>query len=94
MKTTYRAYREGLSITAMYSPDSEADARAKGLIAPDAEFLWSIEADTPEEAMSVYHLRMGFEPFVPSGDPEPCPKCGAWFYPDGSGYCWHCGKIC
>ncbi len=94
MRTTYRAFREGPSTTALYSAESEADARAKGLLAPHAELLWSIEADTPEEACSVYHLRMGFEPYVPMGRPELCPNCKAWFYPEGSGVCWRCGKVC
>jgi|GEM_PF-3504873 len=94
MKTTYRAYRESPSITALHSVESEVEARSKGLLAPEAELLWSIETDTPEEATAIYHLRMGFEPFEPIGRPEPCPKCSAWFYPEASGVCWRCGKIC
>lgn len=91
---TYRAYREAPGITALYSAESEAEARAKGLLKADAEFLWSIQAGTPEEAAAIYHLRMGFEPFVPVRPPAPCPGCSAWFHPDGSGVCWRCGRIC
>jgi hypothetical protein len=80
--------------TALYSEASEADCRAKGLIPDDAELLWEIEAATLEEARAIYHLRMGFEPYVPMGEWEPCPKCGAVFYPEGSGQCWRCGPIC
>jgi hypothetical protein len=56
--------------------------------------LFEVHASTWEEAMSIYHLRMGWEPYVPGGEPEPCPRCEAFFYPDGSGECWRCGKIC
>ena len=56
--------------------------------------LFDLEANTFEEALAVYHLRMGWEPFKPMGLAKACPKCGAWFYPEGSGECWHCGKIC
>jgi hypothetical protein len=56
--------------------------------------LWRIEAATPEEALAIHHLRLGFEPYKPMGEPAPCPKCGAIFYPEGSGECWRCGKIC
>lgn len=56
--------------------------------------LYELEAATAEEANSIHNLRMGFGPYTPMGEPEPCPKCGAWFYPKGSGQCWHCGPIC
>jgi len=94
MKTTYRAYRESDISTSLYSRESEQDARSKGLLSSDAELLWEIEAHTQEEAAAIYNLRMGFEPYVPTGAPRPCPKCGAWFYPEGSGECWRCGRIC
>jgi hypothetical protein len=56
--------------------------------------LFEVSAATGEEAMSIYNLRMGWEPYKPMGEPKNCPKCGGWFYPEGSGECWHCGKIC
>ena len=56
--------------------------------------LFEIEAATSEEASSIYNLRMGFGPYKPMGEPKPCPKCAAWFYPSGSGECWRCGPIC
>ena len=58
------------------------------------EFLFEIEAATGEEAAAIYNLRMGFGVYEPMGEPESCPKCGSWFYPQGSGECWKCGKIC
>ena len=94
MKTKYRAYREAPAITSLYSETSESNARAAGQLPMDAELLWEIEVDTREEAEAIYHLRMGFEAFVPWGEQQPCPKCAAVFYADGSGECWRCGKIC
>ncbi len=94
MKTRYRAYREGPMKTGLYSEASEAQCRAKGLLPENAELLWEIEVDTVEEASAIYHLRMGFEPFVPQGEWQPCPNCAAVFYPEGSGQCWRCGQIC
>lgn len=94
MKTTFRAFRDAPSQTCLVSDESERQLRSKGLLPADAELLWEIEADTVEEASAIYHLRMGFEPFQPQGDWAPCPKCGAVFYPEGSGQCWRCGPIC
>ncbi len=95
MGVIYRAYRDEIfGYTALFTVESEAKERSQGLLSPNAEFLWSIEADTLEEASAIYNLRMGFEPYVPMGDPAQCPKCGAWFYPEGSGECWRCGRIC
>lgn len=93
MRRRYRAYREP-KCTTLHTEASEDQARRKGLLSDDAELLWEIEADTQEEAMSIYHLRMGFEPYQPMGYWEPCPKCGAVYYPEGSGECWRCGPIC
>ena len=60
----------------------------------DAKILFSLEASTHEEAMSIYHLRMGFEPYKPLGESAKCPnECGASYYPLGSGECPFCGLI-
>ena len=56
------------------------------------ELLYIIEAATWEEAMSIHHLRMGWEPYDPGGKAQKCPNCGAFFYPEGSGLCWSCGN--
>jgi len=90
----YRAFRASPSHTVMYTAPGEARARSTGQLTASAEFLWEIEAATLEEANAIYHLRMGFEPFIPNGNPEQCPNCAAWFYPEGSGECWRCGKLC
>lgn len=56
--------------------------------------LFSIDADSYEEAMAVYYVRMGFDPYKPQGKPVECPnECGAHYYPEGSGECPICGSI-
>jgi hypothetical protein len=93
MKTRYRCFQES-SGTSLLPASAEAETRDKGLLQPDAELLWEIEADTWEEAMAIRNLRMGFGPYVPVGEAQPCPKCSAAFYPEGSGQCWRCGPVC
>jgi len=89
----FRAFHEpGPRSFSLYSTQSEEHARASGLLAPDAQLAWEIEAETWEEAMAIHHLRAGFEPYVPAGAPFACPSCGAWTYPAGSGECWKCGS--
>jgi hypothetical protein len=61
---------------------------------PDCdEMKFRIQACTWEEAMAIYHLRVGIEPYKPAGEPGRCPKCGSIYYPEGSGECWSCGEI-
>jgi len=94
VKRRYRAIREkGDYNLGLYTDESEADLRLKGLLTNDAELIWEIEAYTDEEAMAIYNLRMGFGPYEPMGHWQPCPKCGAPFYPFGSSECWRCGPI-
>lgn len=52
--------------------------------------LWRIEVGSFEEAMAVYNIRRGFAPYDPGCEPEPCPNCGATYYPGGSAQCWKC----
>lgn len=54
------------------------------------DFYFKFEANSWEEAMAIYHLRQGWEPYKPNGNPAPCPSCGAVYYPEGSGQCWRC----
>jgi hypothetical protein len=64
---------------------------ANGKPLPDCdELIWRIEAGNWEEAMAIYHLRQGWEPYQPALPAESCPKCNALFYPHGSGQCWQC----
>lgn len=89
----YSAYMDITSTANLYSQDDETVARAAGKIACDAIPLWEIEVDTPEEAMTIFRLRMGLEPYTPKGESAHCPKCGAVYYPEDSGICWRCGPV-
>lgn len=93
MRQRFEAYSASDGII-FASVESIEDQRAKGLLEREAQLLYVLEADTWEEALSIHNLRMGWGPYNPMSDPEPCPKCGAWFYPKGSGQCWRCGDIC
>lgn len=56
-------------------------------------FQYELEAATWEEAMAVYHIRMGWEPYKPGCEPEMCPvhkSLDIVYYPEGSGQCWKC----
>ena len=68
--------------------------KEKGLIANNAFLEYAIEADTYEEACAIHNLRQGWGVYKPMGEPQNCPKCNSWFYPEGSGECWQCGRIC
>lgn len=58
-----------------------------------AEILFEIHAATAEEAAAICNLRLGFGPYEPIGEPERCPHCEFWYYPQGSAECWQCGKV-
>src|SRR5689334_30513 len=64
--------------------------RREGTLGPRAVLLYSFEAATHEEAQAIHSLRMGWGPYRPEGEPKPCPTCGAFYYPEGSGECWRC----
>jgi hypothetical protein len=94
MKKAYEGWASKGSVTFTLA-QSIPDLRQRGLLEADAKFLHRIEADTFEEALAVHHLRIGREPYRPMGKPAQCPNgCGAYFYPEGSGECPNCGKIC
>lgn len=74
-----------------------SENREQVLANPAVKFvklLYEFEAATGEEASAIHNLRMGFGAYTPNGEPEECPKCCAWFYPQGSGQCWRCGQVC
>ena len=69
-------------------------SKEKGLLSESAKFLFKFEAATPEEANAIFHLRMGFEPYKPIGEPKVCPNCcGSHYFPEGSSVCPICGEI-
>ena len=93
MKRTYEAWQDPDGLATTFTPrENIQELRDKNLLAPNATLLFSVDADTFEEAMAIFHLRMGYEPFSPIGESSPCPKCGAQLYASGSGECWRCGE--
>ena len=96
MRKLYEAWGEESDGSIAFAPAERIDEhRAQGLIAEGAKLLHRVEADTWEEAMAVHYIKMGWSPYVPEGEPQACPRgCGALFYPEGSGECPNCGRIC
>lgn len=101
MRNVYEAWAERDARTGVWGTmtfgtiENIQDHRTKGLLAPTAELRHRVEVDTFEEALAVHYIKMGWSPFQPTGKPTPCPNsCGAFFYPEGSGECPNCGKIC
>jgi hypothetical protein len=81
--------------TTMASAEGIREQLDKGLLRRDAQLLFRIDADTPEEAHAVLNIKMGWGSYEPTGKAVLCPNsCGALFYPESSGECPNCGKIC
>ena len=77
------------------SSESIKVARENGSLSEVAVLLHSITSDTYENAAIKHHELMGWGPYRPMGVATPCPNdCGADFYPEGSGECPNCGKVC
>ena len=75
------------------TPENIERLRADGILG-DATLLRTISARTWEEAMRIHHEAMGWAPYRPVGEPQPCPgACGALYYPEGSGECPECGPV-
>ena len=90
--TIYEGWRDpGDNSVMLTTAEEAAAARVRGLISPAATLAWRFEAATWEEANAVHALRMGWEPYRPVGNPAPCPRCGATYYPEASAQCWRCG---
>jgi len=48
-----------------------------------------------EEVQTLHYLKMDWGEYKTEGEAKECPNgCGALFYPEGSGECRNCGKIC
>ena len=92
VRRRYECWKDADAVT-FTTNENATESRQQGLIPQDAVMEYAIEADTFEEACAIHNLRQGFGAYKPMGEPQPCPKCNAWFYPQGSGECWRCGKI-
>ncbi len=94
MKKFYEAWQDETSIGFSLSENIQRD-KTNGIMSENAKLLHTVEADTWEEAMAVHYQKMGWSPYSPEGEAESCPNnCGATFYPEGSGECPNCGRIC
>ena len=91
-KRVFEAWQDAEGDVVFASATSIAEQRSNGLLPASAAMLYTVKADTWEEAMAVHHLRMGYRPYRPLGEPAPCPHCQALVYIDGSGECWRCGQ--
>jgi|AntRauTorcE11898_2_1112593.scaffolds.fasta_scaffold16118_1 hypothetical protein len=90
----YEAWMDDESVT-FATQEAIKFQKENNLLSGHLEFLHVIEADTHEEALAVHHIKMGWEPYKPVGEPKLCPNdCGFYFYPKGSSECPRCGKIC
>lgn len=67
--STYEAWREPGCLS--FGPqEALARDRASGFISAGAQKIWTVEADSWEEAMTKYHEHMDWEPYVPMEDPD------------------------
>jgi len=94
LKKFYEAWQDENSISF-----TEAEGikwqKSQGMLSNNAKLLHSVEADTWEEAMTAHYQKMSWSPYKPEGEAKDYPNnCGAMFYPEGSGECANCGKIC
>ncbi len=90
----YEAWRDADGSISFGPAEATDSLRSKGLIGDAAKLLHRITATTWEEAMTIHHSKMEWEPYKPTGDPKRCPnECGADYYPAGSGDCPNCGNI-
>ena len=94
MKFTFEAWVDDESVT-FAKPDAIEYQKLNNMLGNNLKLLHVVEADTPEEAMAVHHIKMGWDPYSPAGEAQLCPKgCDSYFYPEGSGVCPKCGEIC
>tara|TARA_R110002096_G_scaffold309403_4_gene503992 strand:+ start:18872 stop:19162 length:291 start_codon:yes stop_codon:yes gene_type:complete len=95
MKKTYSAWaRKGKKEAHCFKQGEGPTQFGNGEYDKDCEVrLYTIEAHSWEEAMAIYYIRQGWEPYKPVGEAAPCPECGFMFYPAGSGQCWQCDFI-
>jgi hypothetical protein len=89
MRTYEVWYSEDGLPGAIFRDDNDA---VRKIHIEDGDHLeYTFEAETWEEACSIYCLRSGFGPYNPRAKPELCPNCKrAHYYPEGSGECPLC----
>jgi len=50
------------------TPENIQDMKDRGLLGKEPKLVWSIEANSWNEAMIKYHKHMGWEPYKPMTD--------------------------
>jgi len=60
----FEAWEDETGIT-FTTKENIVDLRSKSLISNDAKFLYRIEAASYEEAMTLHHIKMEWEPYIP-----------------------------
>lgn len=60
----FEAWEDENGIT-FTTKENIVDFRSKSLISNDAKFLYQIEAASYEEAMTLHHIKMEWEPYIP-----------------------------
>jgi hypothetical protein len=96
MKKLYEAwqYDDG-GVIAFDEAEGIRQEMTQGLIPKDAKLLHQIEAEYWEEAQTLHYLKMDWGEYKPEGEAKECPNsCRSMFYPEGSGECPNCGRIC
>ena len=94
MKRVYSAWRNSDGSQLTLAPGEEPPRLANGEPDPGCDVvLWRCEAGSYEEAMAIRNVRLGYVPYVPVGEPAPCPRCGAQYDPGGSAQCWKCDRV-
>ena len=82
MRKTYEMweeFKEGISIHFLQKGGAQA-LQKKRMLDPSATLKLRVQADTYEEALALFYMKLGWAPYVPNGDPAPCPNgCGGVF---------------
>jgi hypothetical protein len=66
---------DGLEMCCLAGPDGD---EARGLLEPGAKLLWTFEAGSHFEAMTIYHQHLGREPHASSEASDAAPYPGKW----------------
>ncbi|MDT5159145.1 MAG: hypothetical protein QOH51_3502 [Acidobacteriota bacterium] len=61
---------EGRAVALTFFPVDEIYELRRRLLEPRAHLIWTVEADTYEDAMRLYHEHMDWEPYRPWADEQ------------------------
>jgi hypothetical protein len=66
---------EGLGTFCLAGPDGDG---ARALLEPGSKLVWTVEADSHFEAMSLYYARMGWGPYTTEHERDRQPYPQEW----------------